>query len=110
MARSVGFSLPVTVVVVAIGYIYFSTVFVFVDRWFGLWSSPGLMNAAIFTAVVAMCIYNYTVSVFHDPGRVPSTYMPDVEDSENPIHEIKRKVFKFTFFNFKFISFCVDFL
>ncbi|KAL6138749.1 hypothetical protein ACLB2K_064028 [Fragaria x ananassa] len=91
MARSVGFSLPVTVVVVAIGYIYFSTVFVFVDRWFGLWSSPGLMNAAIFTAVAAMCIYNYTVSVFRDPGRVPSTYMPDVEDSENPIHEIKRK-------------------
>ncbi|KAM5560161.1 putative protein S-acyltransferase 16 [Rosa sericea] len=91
MARSVGFSLPVAVVVVAIGYIYFSTVFIFVDRWFGLWSSPGLMNAAIFTAVAAMCVYNYSVSVFRDPGRVPSTYMPDVEDSENPIHEIKRK-------------------
>jgi palmitoyltransferase len=92
MARSLGFSLPVIVVVFAIAYIYFSTVFIFIDRWFGIMSSPGLMNAAIFTAVAVMCVYNYTVSVFRDPGRVPSTYMPDVEDSENPIHEIKRKV------------------
>ncbi|XP_021825521.1 probable protein S-acyltransferase 16 [Prunus avium] len=91
MTRSLSFSLPVTVVVLAIAYIYFSTVFIFIDRWFGLMSSPGLLNAAVFTVVALMCVFNYTVSVFRDPGWVPSTYMPDVEDSGNPIHEIKRK-------------------
>ncbi|CAN6588909.1 unnamed protein product [Malus baccata var. baccata] len=91
MTRSLGFSLPVTVVVLAIAYIYFSTVFIFIDRWFSLMSSPGLMNAVVFTGVAVMCVFNYFVSVFTDPGRVPSTYMPDVEDSGNPIHEIKRK-------------------
>ncbi|XP_050144533.1 probable protein S-acyltransferase 16 isoform X5 [Malus sylvestris] len=92
MTRSLGFSLPVTVVVLAIAYIYFSTVFIFIDRWFGLMSSPGLMNAVVFTGVAVMCVFNYSASVFRDPGRVPSTYMPDVEDSGNPTHEIKRKV------------------
>ncbi|CAL2268099.1 unnamed protein product [Prunus armeniaca] len=91
MTRSLSFSLPVTVVVLAIAYIYFSTVFIFIDRWFGLMSSPGLLNATVFTGVALMCVFNYTISVFRDPGRVPSTYMPDVEDSGNPIHEIKRK-------------------
>ncbi|XP_048429887.1 probable protein S-acyltransferase 16 isoform X8 [Pyrus x bretschneideri] len=92
MTRSLGFSLPVTVVVLAIAYIYFSTVFIFIDRWFGLMSSPGLMNAVVFTGVAVMCVFNYSASVFRDPGRVPSTYMPDVEDSGNPMHEIKRKM------------------
>lgn len=88
----IGFSLPVAVVVLAIGFLYFSTVFVFIDRWFGLASSPGLMNAAAFTAVALMCALNYAASVFTDPGRVPPTFVPDVEDGETPIHEIKRKV------------------
>ncbi|XP_021888387.1 probable protein S-acyltransferase 16 [Carica papaya] len=91
MKRTFKFSLPVAVVVLAIAFIYFSTVFIFIDRWFGLMSSPGIMNAAVFTAVALMCVSNYVVSVHTDPGRVPSTYMPDIEDSENPIHEIKRK-------------------
>ncbi|KAF8029290.1 hypothetical protein BT93_E1848 [Corymbia citriodora subsp. variegata] len=86
-----GFSLPVTAVVLAIGFLYFSTVFVFIDRWFGLASSPGLMNAAAFTAVALMCVFNYVASVFTDPGRVPPTFVPDVEDAVTPIHEIKRK-------------------
>ncbi|XP_038906305.1 probable protein S-acyltransferase 16 isoform X1 [Benincasa hispida] len=91
MKRGFTFSPPVTVVVLAISFIYFSTLFVFIDRWFGLMSSPGIMNAIVFTAVALMCITNYALAIFTDPGRVPSTYMPDIEDSENPIHEIKRK-------------------
>uniref|UniRef100_A0A2P2K8J5 S-acyltransferase n=2 Tax=Rhizophora mucronata TaxID=61149 RepID=A0A2P2K8J5_RHIMU len=91
MKRGLSFSLPVTAVVLAIGYIYFSTVFVFIERWFGLTSSPGIMNASVFTAVALMCVFNYAVAIFTDPGRVPSTYMPDVEDSHNSVHEIKRK-------------------
>ncbi|CAI0427222.1 unnamed protein product [Linum tenue] len=91
MKRRPSFSLPVTVVVLVIVFIYFSTIFVFVDRWFGLMSSPGVMNAVVFTAVAVMCIFNYSAAIITDPGRVPSTYLPDIEDADNPIHEIKRK-------------------
>ncbi|XP_022971502.1 probable protein S-acyltransferase 16 [Cucurbita maxima] len=91
MKRAFSFSPSVAVVVLAISFIYFSTIFIFIDRWFGLMSSPGIMNAVVFTAVALMCIANYVLAIFTDPGRVPSTYMPDIEDSENPIHEIKRK-------------------
>ncbi|KAK6943635.1 Palmitoyltransferase, DHHC domain, partial [Dillenia turbinata] len=91
MARSFARSLPVIVVISAIAYIYFTTVFIFVEEWFGLGSSPGLMNASIFTAIAAMCVFTYSICLFRDPGRVPSSFMPDVEDAENPLHEIKRK-------------------
>ncbi|KAL9426250.1 hypothetical protein AB3S75_033095 [Citrus x aurantiifolia] len=92
MRKGFTFSLPVSVVVLAIFYIYFTTVFIFIDRWFGLMSSPGLMNAIVFTAVALMCVFSYTVAILRDPGRVPADYMPDVEDDQNPMHEIKRKV------------------
>lgn len=85
------FSLPVAVVVSAILYIYLTSVFIYIDRWFGLTTSPGIMNAIVFTAVAFMCTFNYAVAILMDPGRVPSTFMPDVEDESSPIHEIKRK-------------------
>ncbi|XP_022747748.1 probable protein S-acyltransferase 16 isoform X3 [Durio zibethinus] len=91
MKRGFSFSLPVTVVVSAIVFIYFCTVFIFIDRWFGLMTSPGIMNAVVFTGVAFMCVFNYGFAIFTDPGRVPSTFMPDIEDSKVPIHEIKRK-------------------
>lgn len=72
-------------------YVYISTVLVFVDQWFGIGSSPGIMNAVVFTAVALMCMYSYYLAIYTDPGRVPATFMPDIEDSENPLHEIKRK-------------------
>ena len=92
MKRRCKFSVSVSVVVLGIAYIYLSTVFVFIDRWFGLSSSPGIMNAAVFTALAVMCVYNYATAILTDPGWVQSTYMPDIEDVESPIHEIKRKV------------------
>lgn len=73
-------------------YIYITTVFVFIDRWFGLSSSPGIMNAFIFTAIAAISIFNYVLAIRKDPGRVPSSFMPDIEDANIPIHEVKRKV------------------
>ncbi|XP_028783467.1 probable protein S-acyltransferase 16 [Neltuma alba] len=91
MKRRCRFSLPVSVVVLTIAYIYLSTVFVFIDKWFGLSSSPGIMNAIVFTALAIMCIFNYATAILTDPGWVPSAYMPDIEDVESPIHEIKRK-------------------
>uniref|UniRef100_A0A7C9CSR3 S-acyltransferase n=1 Tax=Opuntia streptacantha TaxID=393608 RepID=A0A7C9CSR3_OPUST len=89
--KSCRITLPVVAVVAAICYIYVTSIFVFIDRWFGLWSSPGLMNAVVFTAIAAMCIFNYVVAIFTDPGRVPASFVPDIEDSGSPIQEIKRK-------------------
>ncbi|EOY07479.1 DHHC-type zinc finger family protein isoform 2 [Theobroma cacao] len=91
MKRGFSFSLPVTVVISAIAFIYFCTVFIFIDRWFGLMTSPGVMNAVVFTGVAVTCVLNYGFAISTDPGRVPSSFMPDIEDSEVPIHEIKRK-------------------
>ncbi|XP_020221062.1 probable protein S-acyltransferase 16 [Cajanus cajan] len=81
----------VSVVVLGIAFIHISTVFVFIDRWFGLLSSPGIMNAAAFTALAAACAFTYRAAILTDPGRVPSTYAPDVEDVHSLVHEIKRK-------------------
>ncbi|XP_044460495.1 probable protein S-acyltransferase 16 isoform X1 [Mangifera indica] len=91
MKQGFTFSLPVIVVVFVISYVYFTTVFIFIDQWFGLMSSPGIMNAVVFTAVALMCMVNYSVAIFRDPGWVPANYMPDIEDDQNTIHEIKRK-------------------
>ncbi|KAF4365132.1 hypothetical protein CsatB_000793 [Cannabis sativa] len=91
MKKTPRFSVPVSVVVLVIAFIYFSTLFLFIEQWFGLFTSPGIMNAVVFTAVAIMCVFNYSVCLYTDPGQVPSTFMPDVEDSENLVHEIKRK-------------------
>lgn len=91
MARGFKISFHVSLVTVAIVYIYLSTVFVFIDQWVGLGSSPGMMNATAFTFLAVMCIYSYRLAIFTDPGRVPSSFVPDIEDSERQIHEIKRK-------------------
>lgn len=85
------YSFPITIVSIGIAFIYFSTVFIFINRWFGLGSSPGLMNAVIYTALAVMCVYNYALAVFTDPGRVPSNFQPDIEDSSSSVHEVKRK-------------------
>ncbi|KAI7743848.1 hypothetical protein M8C21_018090 [Ambrosia artemisiifolia] len=81
----------VIVVSLAIGYIYLSSVLVFIKAWFGLGSSPGIINALLFTALALLCISNYALAMFTDPGSVPPSFAPDIEDPLHPIHEIKRK-------------------
>lgn len=49
------------------------------------------MNTVVFTAIAAICIFNYTIAIIRDPGRVPSSFAPDIEDAHNPIQEVKRK-------------------
>ncbi|KAK3135385.1 hypothetical protein QOZ80_5BG0418270 [Eleusine coracana subsp. coracana] len=84
-------TLPIFSVLAAIGYVYYTTVFVAVARWLGLATAAGVANAAAFTALAAACVATYAVAVSRDPGRVPPDFMPDVEDAESAIHEIKRK-------------------
>ncbi|GJM88780.1 hypothetical protein PR202_ga05344 [Eleusine coracana subsp. coracana] len=85
-------TLPIFSVFAAIGYVYYTTVFVAVARWLGLATAAGVANAAAFTALAAACVATYALAVSRDPGRVPPDFVPDVEDTESAIHEIKRKV------------------
>ncbi|CAD6253104.1 unnamed protein product [Miscanthus lutarioriparius] len=48
-------------------------------------------NAAVFTALAAACVATYAIAISRDPGCVPASFVPDVEDVGSPIHEIKRK-------------------
>ncbi|XP_025807366.1 probable protein S-acyltransferase 16 isoform X2 [Panicum hallii] len=84
-------TLPIFSVLAAIGYVYYTAVFLAVPRWLGLSTAAGVANAAAFTALAAACLATYAVAVRRDPGRVPPGYAPDVEDAESTVHEIKRK-------------------
>ncbi|XP_068669251.1 probable protein S-acyltransferase 16 isoform X1 [Aristolochia californica] len=84
-------SLPIIVVLSAIGFLYYTTVFVVIDEWLGLSTSPGVMNAVVFTFLVIMSTVTYGIAIVRDPGHVPASFMPDIEDAESPVHEIKRK-------------------
>lgn len=103
MQRRCRRSFHVSVVVAAILYIYFSTVFVFIDQWFGLGTSPGLLNAVVFTGLAIMSISTYALAILTDPGRIPASFAPDIENSDNTIHEIKRKVLFFSI-NYCFVT------
>lgn len=95
------FSFHISVVFAVIAYIYFLTVFVSIDRWFGLSSSPGLLNFAVFTYFSLMTTLTYVLSIFTDPGRVPVSFLPDIDDPDS-LHEVKRKV---TFLFLSLLSF-----
>ncbi|RWW00752.1 hypothetical protein BHE74_00049231 [Ensete ventricosum] len=85
-------TLPIVIVLAAIVYIYSTTVFVVIDGWLGLSTATGIANAGALTALTLMAVVTYGMAVFKDPGRVPASFAPDIEDPESPIHEIKRKV------------------
>lgn len=57
-----------------------------------------------------MAVVAYGTAIARDAGQVPSTYVPDIEDSDSPIHEIKRKVrfFLVGFLNFSSIRFFMN--
>jgi palmitoyltransferase len=92
MGRPGYITVPILSVLAAIGYVYYTTVFLAIPAWLGLSTAAGLANATVFTALAAACVATYAVAVSRDPGRVPASFVPDVEDAGSPIHEIKRKV------------------
>jgi len=92
MGRPGYITVPILSVLAAIGYVYYTTVFLAIPAWLGLSTAAGLANAAVFTALAAACVATYAIAVSRDPGRVPASFVPDVEDAGSPIHEIKRKV------------------
>ncbi|XP_020593808.1 probable protein S-acyltransferase 16 isoform X5 [Phalaenopsis equestris] len=85
-------TLPIILVLALIGYVYYMTIFGVIEDWLGLRTALGLGNAAIFTALAIMCLTTYAIAVIRDAGHVPSSFMPDIEDPQVVVHEIKRKV------------------
>ncbi|XP_028113821.1 probable protein S-acyltransferase 15 isoform X2 [Camellia sinensis] len=75
-------SIPVFSVFLVLGFVYYITIFVFLEDWLGLQSSAGSLNALIFTYLACFSLFSFLVCVLTDPGGVPSAYVPDVEDSE----------------------------
>ncbi|KAI4346306.1 hypothetical protein L6164_007219 [Bauhinia variegata] len=73
-------SLPVFSVLLLMGFVYCITVFVFIEDWIGLQSSPGTLNAFVFSILASLCLFSFFICVLTDPGHVPSSYIPDVED------------------------------
>ena len=67
--------------ILVMGFVYYVTLFVFIDDWVGLQSSAGKLNALLFSLLASLCLFSLSICVLVDPGRVPASYAPDVEDS-----------------------------
>ncbi|KAJ6717634.1 PROTEIN S-ACYLTRANSFERASE 16-RELATED [Salix purpurea] len=80
-------SIPVFSVFLLMGFVYFITVFIFIEDWVGLQSSAGILNAMIFTFMASLCLFSFVVCVLTEPGYVPSPYVPDVEGAAVPLHQ-----------------------
>ncbi|XP_024031714.1 probable protein S-acyltransferase 15 [Morus notabilis] len=75
-------SIPILAVFLLVGFVYYITVFIFIEDWVGLRSSSGSLNALIFTFLASLCVFSFFVCVLTDPGHVPASYVPDVEESD----------------------------
>ncbi|KAL9388518.1 hypothetical protein Peur_017123 [Populus x canadensis] len=80
-------SIPVCSVFLLMGFVYYITVFIFIEDWVGLQSSAGTLNAMIFTFMASLCLFSFLVCVLKEPGYVPSPYVPDVEGAAAPPHQ-----------------------
>ncbi|PON40291.1 Zinc finger, DHHC-type, palmitoyltransferase [Parasponia andersonii] len=83
-------SIPILAVFMLLGFVYYITVFIFIEDWIGLQSYFGSLNAMIFTFLAALSIFSFSVCVLTDPGQVPASYVPDVEENGISDEEIKR--------------------
>ncbi|KAG2729817.1 hypothetical protein I3760_01G267200 [Carya illinoinensis] len=80
-------SIPVSAVFLLMGFVYYITVFVFVEDWIGLRSSAGSLNAMMFTLLCFLCLFSFFACVLIDPGQVPASYVPEVEESRRSDEE-----------------------
>ncbi|CAK9153455.1 unnamed protein product [Ilex paraguariensis] len=85
-------SIPIFSVFLLVGFVYYVTVFIFIDDWLSLQSSAGSLNALIFTVLAFLSVFSFLVCVLTDPGGVPSGYVPDIEDSEVSDQEHNKSV------------------
>ncbi|ONI23810.1 hypothetical protein PRUPE_2G209800 [Prunus persica] len=83
-------SIPIFMVFLLIGVVCYVTLFIFIEDWVGLKSSAGSLNALIFISLASLCLFSFFCCVLIDPGYVPASYVPDIEDSEASDQELKK--------------------
>ncbi|KAK9127481.1 hypothetical protein Syun_016278 [Stephania yunnanensis] len=83
-------SIPVMAVFLLMCFVYYSTIFVFTEELVSLKSTLGMSNALAFSFSASMCFVSFVSSVVTDPGFVPATYVPEVEDGGFEDPELKK--------------------
>ncbi|TKY51620.1 S-acyltransferase 15 [Spatholobus suberectus] len=82
-------SVPVLAVLLLMFFVYYTSIFVFLHDWLGLQSSPGTLNAFIFSLFASLSLFSFFSCVLTDPGHVPSSYAPDVEFAKDNAEQKK---------------------
>lgn len=80
-------SIPIVLVFSLMSFVYYVTIFLLIDNWLGLQSSIGSLHALIFTFVASLCLFSFLVCILSDPGAIPSSYLPDVEENDSSDQE-----------------------
>lgn len=84
-------SVPVVVVLLIIGFVYHTVVVLVIHPWLNVSTATGFANVALLTILCTMALLSYTLAVVRDPGYIPSSYLPDLEDEGVALQEVKRK-------------------
>ncbi|XP_058770044.1 probable protein S-acyltransferase 15 [Vicia villosa] len=74
-------SLPVLGVLSVMLFLCYTTIFIFLDDWVGLRTSPGTLNSFFFTLFASLSLFSFFLCVLTDPGHVPPSFYPDVEST-----------------------------
>lgn len=77
--KKTGGWIPVVLVSTYMGLAYYWTIFIFMEQqqqWFSL-------NALVFTFCCCMCVLSFVACVVTDPGHVPSSFLPEIEQPSN---------------------------
>lgn len=98
-------SIPIISVFLLLGFVYYVTIFIFIEDCIGLSSSEGSRNSLIFTFLAFLCIFSFLVCILTDPGGVPSGFVPDVEESPISDQENKNAVSTFPFLLYYYFFF-----
>ncbi|RDY12746.1 putative protein S-acyltransferase 15 [Mucuna pruriens] len=72
-------SVPVLAVLLIMIFVYYTSVFIFLHDWLSLQSSPGTLNAFLFSLCASIALFSFFFCILTDPGHVPSSYAPDLE-------------------------------
>ncbi|XP_043702767.1 probable protein S-acyltransferase 15 isoform X2 [Telopea speciosissima] len=83
-------SFPICMVLSLMAFVYYTTVFIFIEDWLGLRSSAGTLHMLIFSFFAFMSFFSFGACVLIDPGNVPSTFVPDVEDDGGSDHRSRK--------------------
>lgn len=75
-------SLPVFAVFFVMGFVYYSTIFIFIEDRLGLKSSAGFLNALVFSCFALMSFISFISCIIMEPGHVPSNFVLEIEHGE----------------------------